>query len=623
MKFILALLLIPSLTFGAMSDVDRQEIKHKNLLAPYNSGFENGKAQWTASGGTFATTTTSPLFGKAHATWDSNGAAQTLSSKAVTIPVGFRGNNGLATCFVQTPSGTSTHLLQVYDGTNILVSNTIVSNTNAIPQTVNFPFPSSGSVRVRLVSVAADEPSIAVDDCHLGLASNLTDVSQATMYGSLKYANVASCAWNTGDTGANFTEFSADTDCNAPSVAGNASAPSTKVPRIKFASLPPGEYLVVMTGHMQAETGTVAVSMGFQLTDGTSASGDGLITIGSSADANRMNVLIGRFTYTTAQTNIEFRPVAYSTSNSNDPHLVNNDAGYNLEFMVYRFPTTSEQGYRPDQSPASWSGYHDSTCSWSTTSGTTVDPSDDATCGFTELKNMNFGTVSSPGTESPAVTFTPSRAGRYLVIASTALGNNAGAGNRTTLHLADGSNNELAEQGTAIATSTAYIPITLVGILNATSTAAQTVKLRLRTSGGTTGFFTSDGSSRSINWTIVALDQSFPAPNIINSITSSSSGGERLERVEVAATCSSTPCTITRSSGGASSITRASTGNYTLNFSAGTFSGLPTCTCTVDVGNSKQCQLTATSATVVPFLTTDLAANLADSGFNILCMGPR
>lgn len=181
MKFLTQWLLVfltvlnPIFSSAALTDFDRQELPVKNWLAPYNSGFESSKAKWTASGGTFAAVTsgTNLLVGKGSATWDGSSASQTLTSQTITIEKGYYGQNCEAGIVAQVPSGTATHTVQAYDGTNILVSATIVSSTTPRLNTVNFPCPQSGTVALRLVTVASDEPLIAVDDAYLGLARNV------------------------------------------------------------------------------------------------------------------------------------------------------------------------------------------------------------------------------------------------------------------------------------------------------------------------------------------------------------------------------------------------------------------------------------------------------------------
>lgn len=207
MRFITQWLLVlltvlnPILAGAALTDFDRQELAVKNWLAPYNSGFESSKAKWTASGGTLAAVTsgTNLLVGKGSATWDSGSAAQTLTSQTITIEKGYYGQNCEAGIVAQTPSGTATHTVQAYDGTNILVSATIVNSTTPRLNTVNFPCPQSGTVALRLVSVAADEPLIAIDDAYLGLARNVGSTQLISEWQS--YTPTGSWTSNTTYTG--------------------------------------------------------------------------------------------------------------------------------------------------------------------------------------------------------------------------------------------------------------------------------------------------------------------------------------------------------------------------------------------------------------------------------------
>ena len=129
--------------FATLNDVDKGDIFNKNLLS--NGGFEKNKYGWTASAGTFAITKSSPMVGRAHATWDAAASADTLISSA-TIPTGMYGRNGVASCLFKTASGTATHTIQAYDGTNILSSVAVTSSTTPTRASANFIFPSSGSI---------------------------------------------------------------------------------------------------------------------------------------------------------------------------------------------------------------------------------------------------------------------------------------------------------------------------------------------------------------------------------------------------------------------------------------------------------------------------------------------
>lgn len=102
------------------------------------------------------------------------------------------------------------------------------------------------------------QPSQAINDTKIWVTANsLNKLLSAAIsdgdfgnggqfYGAIKWATTALCDWNRNSN--TYANFSADSDCPAPTVFGNASAPATKVPGITFVSLPAGEYLIVANG---------------------------------------------------------------------------------------------------------------------------------------------------------------------------------------------------------------------------------------------------------------------------------------------------------------------------------------------------------------------------------------
>jgi hypothetical protein len=151
-----------------LKESDAQYVVPRNYVQ--NPGFENALSKWTSSGGTFtrASSGSNLVTGTSSGVWDSSAAAQTLSNSAFTIPVALKSKMGIAQCNILTPSGTATHLLQVYDGSIAVASQTVQSSTTAKLTRVPFKFPSSGTLRLRLLSVNANEPAIAIDDCFVG-----------------------------------------------------------------------------------------------------------------------------------------------------------------------------------------------------------------------------------------------------------------------------------------------------------------------------------------------------------------------------------------------------------------------------------------------------------------------
>ncbi len=138
---------------------EQQYIPWRNVLK--NPGFELGKTSFTLSTGTWSTSITTPQEGAKKALWDAAAAAATFSTETFTILDGYKGQSGVCAVWIKASSGTATHTLEAYDGTNILSTTTVTSSTSVWTLNVtNFIFPTSGSVRCRLQS-QANEPGMA------------------------------------------------------------------------------------------------------------------------------------------------------------------------------------------------------------------------------------------------------------------------------------------------------------------------------------------------------------------------------------------------------------------------------------------------------------------------------
>lgn len=595
----------------------------QNLIS--NSSFATDTTGWTSTGtGTgctgstsFARTTTNGQFippGVAGACFDAGASSETLVFTATTINAndGLAGRSGVVSVALRADSGTATHVLQAYDGSNVLASVTVTSSTTVFTRTsLNFSFPASGTVQFRLVS-AANEPVVYIDDVFMGLAEgfNIANVSQATFWGYARWPGTASCSWST--TGTSFASFSADSDCTNPAgsnLAGYAEAPATKIPAIKFSNLPPGEYQIFAKWNNGSGGGPQCYA---RLTDGTNhqnqgslPSGDGLVSAA------------GRFTYTAAQSSVTFEVQEYrSGGTSCAVSAGGTDA--DLQFWVYRFPTSSELAYRPEKIPGIWAGYHDSNCAWTTTSSSYADPSDDGSCTFTERTNTNFGTVSAYGSTGPGLTFTPTVAGKYEICAYATVENNNG-GSGASLQLYDGTS-ELAALGveTAIANSGKIIPI--CGIVTATSTAAKSIRLRMAASSNTmtmVGF----SPNRSIEWTIKPTVQNMPVPLVIGSVSSNSAGTERIERAYI--TGGNPPSIAQQSGAWLTYSSRTGAGDYTFTITSGLFSATPTCHITSKSATRRFARFQTVTTTSLRTGVEDSAGTGQDDDQMITCMGAR
>jgi hypothetical protein len=89
--------------------------------------------------------------------------------------------------------------------------------------------------------------------------------------------------------------------------------------------------------------------------------------------------------------------------------------------------------------------------------------------------------------------------------------------------------------------------------------------------------------------------------------------------------CTSTPCTITVNYGGCiSSVTRSSTGIYQAVFTGSFWSAEPACVVTcADSSGTRNTRTGDPSTTALDFLTYDDTGTQQDTGFSIMCIGPR
>lgn len=477
----------------------------KNLLKNGTWELPKKTYYWTASAGTYARTTTAAQIasGNAAANIDFTADGDTLTSSAVAIPAGAYGNVGVARCMFKGEAAFDANI-NVYDGTNIIATSAITSETDKFTaSSVYFSFPTSGNIQLQ-IEANADTSDIYIDDCYVGLAegAGLSSVSQAELY---TYATAAytsaSCTYSgTSDT---FAAFAADTDCNyVTTVIGEAASPATKIPAVLYPSLPPGRYKVTMQFPVIHSTAN-GVCL-FKINDGVSTRGVSYHRQATTAEYTTQTVE-AVFEYTSAQTSKKFE-LYYAEPGAGTCYLSLDDASRELSVTVERYPNATQQAFNFDTAASYWTGYHGADCAWTTTSTSYADPSADASCTFTERVNKNFGTVASTGSKTPGITFTPSRAGTYYVCAN-AQALNSGS-NSLGLQLADGSDNEISFNIANPSASTTGSQV-ICGFYTATTTAAQTIKLRMKTSAGT---LTLGSANQAIEWQIFAIGQQFPAP---------------------------------------------------------------------------------------------------------------
>lgn len=565
---ILIFFLFSSLVHAAFSDVDRQELATKNILT--NGGFESSKDGWTASGGTFAVVTSGSnlLIGRVSATWDSSGSSQTFTSRAITIPKGLYGKNGAVFCSIQTPSGTATHTISAYDGTNSLATTNVYSNTTPVNTGALFVFPSSGTMAIRITSVASNEPLIAIDDCFIGSADG-------TYLSLVKSNDILSARVDSAGT---------------PSIVSQS----------------PVNWISSLT-----DNGTGDTTVNF--TSGVFTTAPHCVASGYIATP---------FRFCSAYTSTAISATAVRIRCANDGGVAVDD---NFFLSCQKVGADNQpHALKVDQVANSWSGYHDNTCSFPRTNTAYGDPTTDASCALIERTNANFGTVTGSN-NLPSITFTPSRAGRYFICANvSAVGATSGAD--LALRLWDGTTT-IAERDWDAAAATTASTVSLCGLYVSNSTSAKTISVQSKSSTGAITIQVLTGAS-AVEWSIFQSDQSFPAPAVANSVTNPSNGVTNTCSGYIDNT--GTPTVVRSDNNCVSSVTDNGVGDVTLNFAAGTFSSASyncgmTAAPNANVGSSVQTYDfgTARTSTALRVRTGDSSWALADRDFEFICMGPK
>jgi hypothetical protein len=636
----------------------------QNALA--NPDWETVSTGWTASGASYARITTSPAFGIGYASLTPTAASQALTSDAVNISgkyAGLAGQNGLASCRIKVASSAVQHYLEVVTGSGTINSVPITIDTSKYQKTAfNFIWPSSGSAALRLQSGGASGP-VAVDDCYLGLADNLQSVAQATMYGSNLYPGTSLCYWSRTNT--SFGGFSADTDCASPTPSGYASAPGTKIPAIKFANLPPGEYLFIATGEFYATAGGTAEIANYRFNDGTNSSEASAIQgADASGEIYSTTAIIGRLNYTTAQTNItiEIQCKAQGTASCNI-----NGADTDFSIKVYRFPLATELVQTPadlnwrvdatiagsnfDLGASDVSSYAEITDGSMTVTQNSGSALVGAVCSSTNQSTVGNLTCAA-GSEGFGLTFNVPVAGAYKVCTAFThffVPNLPGNQIYSTFQFVETPSNAqtILQEGhdktsSAVVpsgTSDQYImPHKNCGTFEFATAGQKTVRLMYEqdvTGTVSSNLLLADQAStvgqRDIHITVEPINGKAQAAPIINSVTSSNVGASRMEWLIFGAggftNCTSNPCTKSKFSNSDTwgTVTRSGTGAYSIAIPSGIWSDLPVCTCSAsNIGsNDISCTADSQSTTNVTITSHSGGGTGVDAYVQLMCMGPR
>lgn len=583
-----------------------------------NPGFESGGAttNWSSSGGVVATNTSGVhlLVGKKSAQWTPSASGQTFTSSALAI-AGLAGQNCSAQIYYTYAGTSGDYSLQAYDGTSVLAALSLPSQSVANPQSITFPCGSAttSTLQWRLISNVASPSAIYFDNAHLGsiglyqIANESDWVSYTPTVTNLPTITLNGVWRRVGDA-------------MEVVLSGRPNGASTG--QITF-SIP--------SGYTIDSTKLTAVTSTYQ-------SAGSLGTANALPNPSATQYYIGSVGYnsSTAVTVIDNNTTAGNYWGSSVPAAWGGGGGalFSVRFTVpiVGWSTALQTAYRPDAGGLA-AGDLVQTASSSCPIGTLA--MDGSAVSRTAYAALFAAIGTTYGVGDGSTTFNlPDGRGIFL----------RGAGSQTiggiTYTGTQGTSQGDALQGHYHANSnlsgTGEIPYKRGsgGVYNDPFVGG-TVYDRIGPSGNIGGTISSDGTNgtprtgaetRPANISVLRCIRTVaasPAPLLVNSVTSSSPGVERIERATVAygSPCSTATCTIAKQTGAFSSITRQSAGNYTANFVAGSFSSPPSCFVMPDNVNNVTGVRMISGATTSAFQWTCLTAQ--DCSFEIMCMGPH
>lgn len=616
-----------------------------NLIAT-NPDFEQSLALgWTATGLSFTAVTSGSnlLFGKQSALVDSSATSQSVASDLYTIPKGLYGRACQASIFYL--GGDNTYVLKVLDGSSAVVASAAFPAAATGPLQFSLPFqcPSSGTLSLVIASTA-NGAAMAIDRAYLGEMAGVSQISDAKFIGSA-YIDNASCNFTT--TRSTLGSFDTNASCLAPQIDQNPgpgiidTTTVTNLPKFTFKSLPPGDYVV--TAHVTAGQGGGNTGLG--ISDGTTTSG----MVGFDNTNHIAMNFTGHFSYSnTGDRTFEIVVINESAQEA----IIYSDtagvvAGWRLEIEVTKLPSSSQTAFNP--ATVAWyvdadvssgaSGTGTPGTGYLQVSGATITPragslSTLMPCSGTNVPQAGGCTSGNP---EPGISYFQPAPGAVKVCVQSQISFNVGSTQSISYTpaidwTANADDSVVIKAGTGYSGSNTVtgtysiddvFPWTFCQNFNVVSAGQVTFRLN--------NGFTGSSSAWGIgvqNWTATPLTQQMPMPVLIHSVVSSSSGVEGFERFSVTSTCSSDPCTLATHTPGVTSINRTGTGVYSVNFTASTFSAIPTCV-VMPINNGALASLADPSGSTASNFVFDIFNTISgggpetDGAFYGICMGPK
>lgn len=631
------------------------------LTGSDNPGFESCSGAtcpgWTASGGTVATETTSPLFGSKSAKFTASASSQTFSSNAKSIPVGLQGDNCLGVIGYKYSGSSGDYSLQIYDGSNVLASTSLDVATSTNTAYAGFTCPTSGTVLLRIISNVSSPGTITLDGAastggiiHLGSNLLLAKFTQAQMVGSSYFLSASNnCNWTNSST--SMAAFTADTDCPGPTVEhqflGDWQTTNTFLPEQTINNLPAGIYRVTWYSQMNCDNASCVPAI--TLSDGTTIAQTTVASDISSGAANTYVSVSGIFSYSTAG-NRTFKVYGQVDNGAYTLHIPNGLPFIrHPSFIIEKFPSVADTVIQGIETTG-W--YVDANIS--STDSSNIDLGTGAQSSYVGMSNANLeiasnsgsigvqipctgtnpstGSTCSAGNEMAGVVFDLPKAGAVMACASFTVSLYP---SQTIFQIVETPNNAqtiLQEGHTKIGGTTSDIGFRNCGVFVFDSAGQKTLRLMYEQpalAGNPLVYVDLDSArgQRDMHWEVYPINQQVPMPYLVRQLQSSSTAIMQHSTAYITNTGSPV---ITRQDGSfITSLTDNGAGDVSVNFSASAWSSVPNCSCggveasgDTDTVSCSVSKATTPSSSTYRFKTR-LGGTLTDRDFTISCTGPK
>ena len=290
---------VPNAQSTKLADGAIIETGNENILA--NPSFESSRSTtgyaWSVTGATASLDTTNQIHGK-NALSLSLSSTLNLNQSATTNVANTVGLQAVASIYVKS-SLTDVSVCSII---NSVEDKCVLYNGTNTWAKIEIPFIFGATQNgIKVKTTSSTTGTVLVDNAFVGLSSPFQNVNGAKLVGTVTITGCTS-AWSTTST--SFADFAAQTGC-VYTTSGQAQAPSTNLPAIKFSSLPAGDYLIQYEG-LFGNTNNSQQAY-YQFSDGTNTSREttsNFMAVSTGTAYALGNSMSHSISYSTSQSNI-------------------------------------------------------------------------------------------------------------------------------------------------------------------------------------------------------------------------------------------------------------------------------------------------------------------------------